>query len=567
MEFILNTALCQSPASFSKTQKAIDFIQKAMFYRCTQIDTPDIKNGIHHITIICTNNNLAETIQWKSRLGNNIKELNVRVLSSERKEHTFNNINNVIACIAKCKSLNHLPDILVMCTHFKRIEDICDLINSCSSFTNKNLQNNGIHEIQFTIMYDEADKNISTIVPLLDNADIMHESSPLKSIHFITATPFENFWKTLKKEGITELKSINNCEEIDRRDEDFQNILENYRGIDDHKYNFDIEDLTINTIDYASYVLPKIMENNKEALCIFAPASNTTKSHDKMRKLFQHNKFDVIILNGGDKSIYFFKDNKNITLNSFNNTHNIKGELRDTLRKYRELYPSNNVCITGNRVIERGITFCTNGFNFTDFIISMYHTKSISSLVQLFGRSCGDKKYANRMNIWCPIEVYNIVYKRIEICKRILSENPEFYNEVDFREKTKRESLEVCMTIPVLIDTNDVDYDEIIKKKKGNRWDHKYILQIIKKYNIDIYTKISEITIDQTSMPNDELKKGTETSYEKNIISIRDAIQKNKKWTKYIKKPNKKKDCYQVWLDFKNKKLYVSIFYGSRFEE
>lgn len=57
MRFIFNTALCQSPANISKTKKAMNFIKQAMFYRCTQIDTS--KNGIHHITIIYTNNNLA----------------------------------------------------------------------------------------------------------------------------------------------------------------------------------------------------------------------------------------------------------------------------------------------------------------------------------------------------------------------------------------------------------------------------------------------------------------------------------------------------------------------------
>jgi len=62
------------------------------------------------------------------------------------------------------------------------------------------------------------------------------------------------------------------------------------------------------------------------------------------------------------------------------------------------------------------------------------------------------------------------------------------------------------------------------------------------------------------------LKKSKKSSYEQTINTIIDAIQKNKKWTKDVKKSNKKKDCYQVWLDSKNKKLYVSIFYGSRLE-
>ena len=47
-------------------------------------------------------------------------------------------------------------------------------------------------------------------------------------------------------------------------------------------------------------------------------------------------------------------------IEKFNKENKIEGELRDTLRKYKELYPKNKLCITGNRVIERGITFYPN---------------------------------------------------------------------------------------------------------------------------------------------------------------------------------------------------------------
>ena len=284
MRFILNTALCQSPANISKTKKAMDFIKQAMFYRCTQINTSS-KNGVHHITVIYTNNNLAETVQWKSRLGKDIKDLNVRVLSSERKKNTYNSIDKIIYCITSCKNLNDLPDILVMCSHSKRIDDISELINICSGLQNKNLIEKGIRYINFTIMYDEADKTMNTILTLLENEDIMNEKSSLKEIHFITATPFKHFWKKLKEVSITELKSIDNCEEVDRRDNNFENLLENYRGINDHKYNFDINDLTKDPVEYASYVINKIKNEDEKTLCIFAPASNTTSSHTKMKKL------------------------------------------------------------------------------------------------------------------------------------------------------------------------------------------------------------------------------------------------------------------------------------------
>ena len=135
MKFILNTALCQSPVNASKNKKAINFIKQAMFYRCTQIDIPN--DGIHHITIIFTNNNLAETVQWRSRLGKDIKNLNVRVLSSNKKKDTFNNIANIIQSIICCKKLDDLLDILVMCSHSKRIDDVINLIDACCNLSNR----------------------------------------------------------------------------------------------------------------------------------------------------------------------------------------------------------------------------------------------------------------------------------------------------------------------------------------------------------------------------------------------------------------------------------------------
>ena len=295
----------------------------------------------------------------------------------------------------------------------------------------------------------------------------MRENSPLKEIHFITATPFKRFWKKLRSVSISELKSIDQCQEIDRRDQNFKNLLENYRGINDHNYIHTVTNLTPDPILYASYVILNLNTNN-EPKCIFAPASNTTESHNIMKNFFKSKNYDVIILNGKNKKLYFCSDNTEIELTKFNMKYNLQNcELRDTLRKYREIYPNNNLCITGNRVIERGITFCTNGFNFTDLIISKYHSKNISSLVQLFGRSCGDKKYVDKMNIWCPQEVYDIVNKRIQICKNILETNPEYYTEKDFREKTKREMKENCMTVPILINTTSKEYDTIIKKKNN----------------------------------------------------------------------------------------------------
>ena len=66
-------------------------------------------------------------------------------------------------------------------------------------------------------------------------------------------------------------------------------------------------------------------------------------------------------------------DKSQVNLKDFNSKNSIDGDLRDSLRKWNELNPSTNLAITGYWVIERGITFNTTGFNFTDMILSNYH--------------------------------------------------------------------------------------------------------------------------------------------------------------------------------------------------
>ncbi len=283
-KLILNTALCQSPATVSKTKKAMNYIHKYMHYRCNQINPS--KNGTHHITIIFTNNNLQETGQWTARLGNeeDLKYLIVKILSSKKTKDTYTKISDVTHSILACKNKRYLPDILVMCAHTQRVDNMIDLISACSGLQNRNLKKIGIRKIEFTIMYDEADRNINTIVPLLQDENIMCKNSILKEIHFITATPFEKFWKTLKKEAnITRLKSIDRCEQIDRRYDNYESLLQDYRGIDNHKFIFINNNIKCPVL-YASLIMHKIKDNNTN--CIFAPAGNTTKSHYDMKELF-----------------------------------------------------------------------------------------------------------------------------------------------------------------------------------------------------------------------------------------------------------------------------------------
>jgi hypothetical protein len=108
-----------------------------------------------------------------------------------------------------------------------------------------------------------------------------------------------------------------------------------------------------------------------------------------------------------------------------------------------------NLAITGYLVIERGITFNTEGFCFTDMIFSNYHLSSLNKLIQLVGRGTGGKKYVKLINVYCTSLVKKTTvdfYKKLnEICLL----NPTHFNKTDFTETTK--------TIPVKLTIEDQD--------------------------------------------------------------------------------------------------------------
>ena len=161
---------------------------------------------------------------------------------------------------------------------------------------------------------------------------------------------------------------------------------------------------------------------------------------------------------------FIYPNGKEITLEDYNNEHSIKGELRNTLKHWSNNNIETNLAITGYNVIERGVTFNTDEFNFTDMILSNYNLKSIGPLIQLAGRSCGAKKYVDIMNIFCTStikeEIENRNTKLNEICKL----NPVLYNRTDFSISKNAIPVKLEITNEQLIE-NLVELK--IKHKKG----------------------------------------------------------------------------------------------------
>ena len=251
-------------------------------------------------------------------------------------------------------------------------------------------------------------------------------------------------------------------------------LMKEYRYLDDHTHRPDVTSLTKDPVEYASKVLDKIGEMISIGVrtgpnTIFAPAKVTITSHIDMKDLFVNRGYSVLVVNGGRKG--FYSGTEFVSIDDFNKKYSVNGELRDTLAKWRSLNPDENIAITGNLSIQRGITFNTIGFKFTDMIISYCHMTNINALIQLFGRANGGKKFVDVMNIWCPQTVIDEAKKQISINNALLNTNPEEFNEADFRNKTKREQLEPAMTVPIVIQLTKEEYESFDCKvtKTGQR--------------------------------------------------------------------------------------------------
>lgn len=414
----------------------------------------------HLIDIVVTNKSLAETDQWKTRTtikfqnepDERFANIQIDILSS-KKTSDFRNINDYITNILTCTNKADLPNILIVCYHSKRVcEDLIQLIRAFSGETFVRITS----PFKFHINFDEPDANLGVTTKFLKKVKPYIETGRINGILFITATPVAEFWKMLATHGITTLLNLNS-EYMDN----FDNELEEYRSFKDHDIVL-LDNDTTNPLDYIHEVFERglIDENTRQIL--FAPAHITREpgcgtqlvgSHREVTDYFLQKGYCVLLMNGTFKG-FQYPDGSAITLDEFKQQNRIEGELRDSLRIWNMLHPNMNLAITGYWVIERGITFNTNGFGFTSLILSNYHLKALNRLIQIAGRATGGKRYVKIMKIVCTREVRNAVFEFNENLEAICRMNPGEFNQTDFVSCDK--------TIPVKVIFNDEEQLQLI---------------------------------------------------------------------------------------------------------
>lgn len=415
----------------------------------------------HLIQVILTNKSLMETRQWKIRTQNRMNEyenIDVVVLSSEQ-ESEYHNIDKFISTIVKAKTKKELPNVMIACFHQKRIQDVLKLLDifNGTTFVVDSVK------INFNISFDEPDANLRLCSLFL--REYKKYKRIIKHIEFITATPYVDFWKMLNDNGIVEL--INpKYQKSDCRSDSYEELLDKYRQIKDHTHRA-CNYKTNNPLEYIKHVFDSYYEEQTKYIdmsdgirkIIFSPAHTCREkegvgSHEEVVSFYNNLDFTVYLSNGSFKG-FVEPSGERIKLDDFNKTHNIKDELRESLRKWAELNPSTNLAITGYLTLERGVTLQTIGFNFTHVIISDYHKRLLNKLIQLIGRSTGNKRYVqNICIIVCSQEIIDTVNTLVNKTIELRKGNPENYNFTDFTDKNS------C--IPVKVTFVDEEYRLLI---------------------------------------------------------------------------------------------------------
>ena len=547
----LNTTGCQY--TDSKTKRAMRYI-KLILNNQSKIEN---ENGVHHLSILMNNNSLLETRQWKSRLLKN--DLSINIISSHKKS-CFKTYNDFVGYITNIRKPDELMDVLVMCNNNKRDDDLFKILEN---FQRKSisLEHLGIHKVIIKIMYDEVDKpdNLNLATNFIKKIQI-NNYNILESIHLITATPYEKFWKKLKKNNdIVYLTNITSVLEVPP----YYETYVNYCTIDDHDIIFTDEIPNDDPIQYFKNILEKYLKKKNRIIC-YCPTSRFIKIHSELTEFLLSRDNNIVIeINHKVKGIYIGNKENFIEIDKFNKKNNISNnnnqdiEIYETLKCLNEKYPTKNIFINGYNCISRGITLQTKGFNFTDVVIPFI--KCIEELIQIIGRTKGGKNFIEERNtIYIHKSMYEKIKHYIEYSRKIEEDQPEVISVKDFKDRTKRDIELEKYSIPECLCLSDEEYNKMIERKsnKSNHFKNKtWLIELIQEKGIDLSgysTKKGDWYLSGVNT--------TEEGWEKILKQFETAYTLKKKSGSLKNEFKRKGKSFGIYIDTKHKKIYISKY-------
>lgn len=430
VEYYLNWELAQCK---SKTQKTLSFI--ALEHHKMECTTTDTKTKV--ISILFTNNSLIEAAAWKSRshalfnLNNSNKNIKIRKLSSE-KNSDYINCKDLKASFMKYinpkKSYNGFGDVLIMCNHIKRINDMEDFLKFLHDFDGFNAYTD--YKFRFNIFFDEYDESKLYTQSLKLVHKIYHNklSYMINAIQYISATQHPTLLSDLKREtGDNDIVLKNLIDNVGyKKDKDYKTIIDQ---------DFIPHEGPKDPVEYVKSIHKDHPEIFKSGKVYFVPSANSTYSHEEMADLdiWKDLGLWTLILNGKNKEfrspvgeIEKIDFTKKLDENPV--------ELRDLLISWRKRNPTAGIAIVGKIVVQRGITFLTkddagNSFNFDYMFISRYFAKVKNDLIQLVGRGQGKEIYVEKFTVITQQAVWDLVNNYISDCEAITDQQPEYFDE------------------------------------------------------------------------------------------------------------------------------------------
>ena len=412
----------KGPQLKSKTEKAIRCIIK--IHNTHKINYPSQKM----VTIVFTNNSLLEGAQWQSRTAAKFEghDIICQRLASDsiEKEKDFSKASQLMSAFftyAGKTSKTHLGDVIIMCNHPTRINDVAQLIDVCAG--NGRSERTGT-EFIFNIFFDEYDKPKlrGLMMNFIKEMYTKRLTYLINHIQLISGTNPPDIIRELKEFAPEAARMLN----IQKQYAEDGDALSNYRTILEQE--FIPQEGPTDPIDYVKNIDISIFVPGK---IYFIPSHWYTCEQEKMAelKIFKEKGYWICIINGKNKELRSpLGEIQKINLKQRDSNGN-RQELYHILSRWRRENPYAGLVITGNDCIERGLTFLTKGFNFDYMIISNYFGKDLYKLVQIGGRGQGQTEYVDDFKIIMPQALYDRVKKYIEDDEKLTNAQHDYYDE------------------------------------------------------------------------------------------------------------------------------------------
>lgn len=546
-----------------KTKKAIDKIIEEILNNLTPwlaLTDPEFENRtdenppriIHNLNLVFTDNSIVQSNQWTKRLADENKIVVWNLGSCKDAHHS--NISSVIHKVFHAKKVDELPNVIVMCTHQKRFDDILELVE----YIGMNHHGNRNFKFKLNCFFDEPDvnTNASKIFKFLDRLqelDIERSDYIVNELAFITATYMDAFATTLRKEyiDVDQCRTLYSCSHLG----EYRSVLMNDCKKIDEKYD------TMNSVEAAKTLMDEEgIANEPGKKIIFAPADVKVETHTHMREMFQGEYgYDILVINSKEKKFYirdhYMGTYSEEDIHDFKRRYNVKGELRDTLKKYSELYPNNNIVITGHNCLKRGVTFNTDGFSFTHaFYTGEVDSSHIVEYIHLCSRSAGHVNYTRCHNVYITRELYECMDKYLDRMEKCIEGDVQMdetsMNDIlpQPKKKAPRGTNAAAQYVPLVIrDTRVLG----IPKSKSDK--EEYVRKIILDFDphyLDGHEK------------HEIVEPRTELSKKRNIYDLVKKFELNQKYSWGVKECNRFKNIWSVAIDRENGRIVVTKHTG-----